>query len=128
MWYSPDSLALLASLVLLAPGAPLPTTTASPIVAARAARAAACDAPMLSLPDSIRFSSDLAPIVRESLEHSPSFRQQCRGLAAAPRLRAIVRLNYHPLPGSTLRAITTFRQDRFGALEADIEIRSPLEV
>lgn len=128
MWYSPDSLALLASFVLLAPGAPLPTTDASPIVAAHAARAAACDAPTLSLPDSIRFSSDLAPLIRSSLEHSPSFRQQCRELAAAPRLRAIVRLNYHPLPGSTSRAITTFRQDRSGVLEADIEIRSLLEL
>lgn len=67
-------------------------------------------------------------MVRWALEHSPSFRQQCRELAAAPRLRASVRLNYYPVPGSTLRAITTFRHDRGGAIEADIEIRSALDL
>lgn len=124
MWYSPDSLALIASLVLLAPSESLSASHAIPRVAASAARIAACDAPTLSLPQSIELSPDLRSLIRESLEHSPSFRQQCRELAAAPHLRAKVRLNYYPLPGSTVRALTTFRNVRSGRIEAEIEIRS----
>ena len=120
MWYSPDSLVLVASLVLLAPGEPFHRASATPAIAARVA---ACEAPVLSLPDSIELASDLQQIVRWSLQHSPRFRQQCRELAAAPRLRARVRLNYHPVPGDSSRALTTFRQNRQGDLDANIEVR-----
>lgn len=124
MSYSPDSLVLVASLVLLAPGEPFHAASATPAIAARAARVAACEAPVLSLPDSIELASGLQPIVRWSLQHSPRFRQQCRELAAAPRLRARVRISYHRVPGDSSRALTTFRQNRLGDIDANIEIRS----
>jgi hypothetical protein len=121
MWYAPDSLVVLASLIFLAPAEV--TLARSTVVPARAARVAACDAPSWSLPDSIRLSDGLQPMVRWALEHSPSFRQQCRALAAAPALRATVRVVYRR-PGLTSRALTSFRQQGAGALDADIEIRS----
>jgi hypothetical protein len=123
MWYSPESILALASLVLLSPGEPVRTPSVLPAVAARASRVAACDAPAPSLPDSIALPPGLEPLVRSWLEHSPAFRRQCRELAAAPRLRATVRVTARPA-GSTFRAITSFRQNRSGELVAQIEIRS----
>jgi hypothetical protein len=123
MWYAPESFVALASLVLLAPE-PVRTPSVPPAVAARVARVAACGAPTPSLPDSIQLASGLEPIVRSWLEHSPTFRQQCRELAAAPRLRATVRIAQRPA-GTTSRAVTRFvRQNRSGELRAEIEIRS----
>jgi hypothetical protein len=124
MWYSPEYLVAWASLVFLAPTEATLARAAAP--AARAARVAACDAPALSLPDSIQLKDGLAPMVRWALEHSPTFRQQCRVLAAAPRLRATVRVAYRP-PGTTTRALTSLRQTS-DALVADIEIRSVLDL
>ena len=48
------------------------------------------------------------PLVRWALEHSPTFRQQCRALAAAPELRATRQSRLRP-PGATARARTSFR-------------------
>jgi hypothetical protein len=124
MWYSLESFAALASVFLLAPTDPVPTPTLLPAVAARVARVAACDAPEPSLPDSIQLVSGLEPIVRSWLGHSPTFRQQCRKLAAARRLRATVLVAPRP-SGTTARAVTRFvRQNRSGDLRAEIEIRS----
>lgn len=126
MWYSPESFVLWASLVLLA-GEPLRTSNVMPSIAARAARVAACEAPLFSLPESIDLGDGLQPIVRSVLEHSPTFRQQCRELAAAPRLNATVRVSFRPA-GTSARALTTFRQDGAGTIAADIEIWSALEL
>jgi hypothetical protein len=125
MWYSPEHLVVLATLILLAPAEV--TLTRSAESSARAARVAACDAPALSLPDSIQLSDGLQPVVQWALEHSPRFRRQCRALAAAPELRATVRVAFRPL-GATARARTSFRQAEWGALAADIEIRSAPEL
>jgi hypothetical protein len=124
MWYSPEyfvTVGAWASLTFLAPTEATLTRTAAP--SAHAARVAACDAPTLTLPDSIQLKDGLQPMVRWALEHSPTFRQQCRVLAAAPRLRATVSVSYKPA-GVTSRARTSFRQNPWGALAADIEIRS----
>ena len=51
------------------------------------------------MPDSIQLGDGLQSMVRWALEHSPTFRQQCRVLAAAPRLRATVSV----APGSPVR-------------------------
>ena len=130
MLYSPDSLAALgawASLIFLAPAEATLTHRVSPADIARAAQVAACDAPTLTLPPSIGLEDGLQPIVRSALEHSPKFRQQCRALAAAPRLRATVSLAYRRGIGAT-RARTSFRQYQFGTLAAEIEIRSAPEL
>jgi len=82
-----------------------------------------CDAPTLALPGSIELEQGLQPIVKWMLEHSPRFRQQCRTLAAAPRLRASVTMAYGQSIG-TSRARTAFRQTETGGLDAQIEIRS----
>jgi len=123
MWYSPESLVVVAAFVLLAP-----EETLHPRDAGVAARIAACESPSPSLPDSIQLPDGLESIVRQSLEHSPRFRQQCRELARSKRLRAKVRLNYYPAPGSTARALTTFRQTELGSLVAQIEIRRVLDL
>ena len=122
MWYSPAYVVAWASLIFLAPAEATLTRTS-----AASARVAACDAPALSLPDSIQIEDGLQPIVRSALEHSPRFRQQCRALAVAPRLRAIVRVSFRP-PGSTARALTSLRVTEQGALAADIEIRNILDL
>jgi len=130
MLHSPDSLAALgawASLIFLAPAEATLTHRASPADMARAAQVAACEAPTLTLPPSIGLEDGLQPIVRSALEHSPKFREQCRALAAAPRLRATVSLAYRVGIGTT-RARTSFRQYPFGALAAEIEIRSAPEL
>ena len=118
---SPDHLVALASLIFLAPAEV--TLARSPESSARAVRMAACDAPALTLPDSIQLSDGLQPVVQWALEHSPSFRRQCRALAAAPDLRATVKVAVRPA-GATARARTSFRQGEWGALAAEIEIRS----
>ena len=82
-----------------------------------------CDAPTLALPESIELEQGLQPIVKWMLEHSPRFRQQCRTLAAAPRLRASVTMS-HGQPSGTSRARTAFRQTKTGGLDAQIEIRN----
>ncbi len=130
MLYSPDSLAALgawASLIFLAPAEATIARSLSPADIARAAQVAACDAPTLTLPDSIGLDDGLQSIVRSALEHSPTFRQQCRALAAAPRLRATVSVSYRRVAGTT-RARTSFRQNQWGVLAAEIEIRSVLEL
>ena len=121
MWYTPEHLVAWASLIFLAPTEATLTHTAA--TSAHAARVAGCDAPALRLPDSIQLGDGLQSMVRWALEHSPTFRQQCRVLAAAPRLRATVSVAPR-LAGATSRARTSFREGRWGALAADIEIRS----
>jgi hypothetical protein len=129
MLFSPDALITIgtwASLIFLAPADATLTRGALPADVARAARAAACDAPALTLPDTIALADGLQPMVRWALEHSPTFRRQCRALAAAPGLRATVSVSYRPTAG-TSRARTSFRQNRAG-LAAEIEIRSVSEM
>ena len=120
MWYPAESIVALASLVLIAPVEPVRTPG---VRSAAEARVAGCDAAAPSLPDSIALEAGLEPIVRSWLRHSPTLRQQCRQLAAAPRLRATVRVAVRPA-GTTARAYTTFRQNRAGDISAEIEIRS----
>lgn len=86
-----------------------------------------CDAPTLALPGSIELEEGLQPIVKWMLEHSPRFRQQCRTLAAAPRLRATVTVSYRQSI-ATYRAHTAFRQTGTGGLDARIEIRSASDI
>jgi hypothetical protein len=102
---------------LLAPGAvhadPPPPT------------AAVCDA--LALPPSIRLQSGLEPVVRWTLEYSPTFRQQCRVLASVPSLSATVRVALAP-PGRLARARAIVHRLPSGEVEADIEIGNPSEL
>jgi len=130
MWYSPESLVTVgawATLIFLAPTEATLARSAAPSVAPRAAQVAACDAPALTLPDSITLEDGLQPIVRLALEHSPTFRQQCRVLAAASRLHATVRVSFRPA-GVMSRARTSFRQNQWGALAAEIQIRSAADM
>ncbi len=130
MWYSPASLVSVgawASLILLAPSEVAVTRGVTPADVARARRVAACDAATPALPDSIALDDGLGPIVRLLLERSPKFREQCRALATAERLHAAVSVSYRSAIGST-RARTSFRQNRSGALAAEIEIQSAPEL
>lgn len=128
MWYSPASLVTVATLSSLSFLAPTEATLApSGGAAAVAARVSACDAPALTLPDSIELEDGLEPTIRWALEHSPTFRQQCRALAAAPRLRARVVISFPPAIGA-LRARTSITETRSGVLTADIEILSVLDL
>ena len=130
MWYSPASLVSVgawASLIFLAPSEVTLTHSVAPVDLARASRVAACDAATPALPDSIALEHSLQLVVQSLLERSPKFRQQCRALAAAPHLRAKVSVSFQSGIGAT-RARTSFRQGQWGALAADIEIRSALEL
>ncbi len=130
MWYSPASFVTLgawASLTFLAPSEVAFTRNVAPADVARAARSAVCDADIPSLPDSIALEDGLQPVVQSLLERSPKFREQCRALAAAPRLHATVSVSYRSGIGAT-RARTSFRQNHWGALAAEIEIHSALEL
>ena len=81
-----------------------------------------CDAPVPSLPRTITLEPGLAPIVRTTLEHSPTFRQQCRILEASPGITATLRVSTRT-PGATDRAFATMRRTPSGDIEAVIEIR-----
>jgi hypothetical protein len=125
MWYSPASIVTVAALSSLAPTAA--TLALSGGAAAVAARASGCGAPALSLPDSIELEDGLEPTIRWALEHSPTFQQQCRALAASTRLRASVVVSY-PSSMRTLRARTSITETRTGVLTAKIEILSVLDL
>ena len=116
-----------ATLALDATGLSNATPAPDEGAAVVAARVSACDAPALTLPDSIELEDGLEPTIRWALEHSPTFRQQCRALAASPRLRARVVVSYPPAIGR-LRARTSITVTRSGVLTADIEILSVLDL
>jgi hypothetical protein len=119
MWYSPEhivALGTVGSLTLLSP-------TTLPYGSGGGRPATTCDAPAPSLPSSIVIEEGLEPIVRWTLENSPTFRQQCRILAGAPALTATVRVSARP-PGATERALSTVRRTPSGTLDAAIEIRN----
>jgi len=118
----PYSLAAFVASTFIFISAPSDTNRHAAVPAA-ASSVATCDAPTLALPGSIELESGLQPIVKWMLEHSPRFREQCRTLAAAPRLRATVTISYGQ-PTGTSRARTAFRQTATGGLDAQIEIRS----
>ena len=81
-----------------------------------------CDAAAPQLPASVTIEAGLESVVQWTLENSPTFRQQCRVLEAAPNVTATVRLTSRS-PGATERALTTMRRDPSGAIAARIEIR-----
>ena len=119
MCYSPEHLVVgaLTSLTLLAP------TTAPYVNGGAVTRATVCDADAPSLPPSIVLEKGLEPIVRWTLEHSATFRRQCRVLAAAPALSATVRVTAR-IPDSTERALSVVRRMPSGRIDASIEIRT----
>jgi hypothetical protein len=84
------------------------------------ARLTPCDAPTFSLPPTIDLEDGFEPVTRWMLEHSPTFRQQCRVLTAS-HLSASVRYALRP-PGAGPRARAVFRERSSGLLIADIEI------
>jgi len=81
-----------------------------------------CDAASPQLPSTIAIDPGLTSIVRWTLEHSPTFRQQCRILEAAP-VSATVRMTPRT-PGATERAFSTLHRTASGDIEALIELRS----
>jgi hypothetical protein len=82
-----------------------------------------CDAAAPQLPRTIAIDPGLASIVQWTLEHSPTFRQQCRILEAAPAVSATVRMAPRS-PGATERAVARLRRTPAGGIDALIEIRN----
>ena len=119
MCYSPDHLVVIGALTatLLAP------TTAPYANGGAATPRTVCDADAPTLPPSIAIEKGLEPIVQWTLENSPTFRQQCRVLAAAPELSATVRVIART-PDSTERALSVVRRLPSGRIDVSIEIRS----
>ena len=119
MCYSPDHLVVIGALTstLLAP------TTAPYAKGGAVTPRTVCDADAPSLPPSIAIEKGLEPIVQWTLENSPTFRQQCRVLAAAAELSARVRVTART-PDSTERALSVVRRLPSGRIDASIEIRS----
>ena len=126
MWYSPAHLlasigastwalnSALTSFLLASPAMLPPAGTPPP-------RITSCDAPTFTLPPTVHLDSGLEPIVRWMLQHSPTFRRQCRALASAPKLSARVRYAMRA-PGAESRARAVFRERSSGVLAADIEL------
>lgn len=124
----PYSLTAFVASTFIFLAAPSDTTKhAAAPTALTATAASTCDAPTLALPSTIELAPGLQPVVKWVLEHSPRFREQCRTLAAAPRLRATVSVAYGQNIGVS-RARTAFRQTRAGGLDAEIEIRSASDI
>lgn len=121
MCHSPEHVILLAgalgSLTLLSP------TTLPYDRSGGVPTSSVCDAASPALPPTIALEPGLEPIVRWTLENSPTFRQQCRILEASVALTATVRVAPRSA-GSTERAISTVRRNPSGTLEAAIEIRA----
>jgi hypothetical protein len=125
MCHSPEHLVLIAgalsSLTLLSP------TTLPYDRGGVAPSRSVCDAPAPALPPSIAIEPGLASVVRTTLEHSPTFRQQCRILEASPTITATVRVSTRT-PGETERALSMMRRKPSGGIDATIEIRSGEEL
>lgn len=117
MLHLPEHVVAFSSLILLAP-----TTLPNGDGTAPAA-ATVCDAQTPGLPASISLQDGLQPIVRWTLENSPTFRQQCRILAAAPAVTAHVRVARRA-PGELNRARATMR-DQGDRTIVEIEILEP---
>ena len=117
MLHLPEHVVAFTSLVLLAPTT-LPNgngTAPSP--------ATVCDAQAPRLPAWITLQDGLEPIVRWTLQNSPTFRQQCRTLAATPDVTASLRVA-RPAPGEQSRARATMRSEH-GRTVVAIEILEP---
>jgi hypothetical protein len=121
MWYAPEHVVAFTSVLLLTP------TTLPHAVAGAAPHATVCDAPVPRLPASIEIEEGLQDMVRWTLEHSPTFRQQCRVLASATRLQATLRVSFRPV-GSGRRARAVIRAEASGAVTAAIEIHTGAEL
>jgi len=125
MCHSPDHVILIAgalsSLTLLSP------TTMPNDRSGSVASSSICDAAPPSLPRTVVVEPGLEPMVRWTLEHSPTFRQQCRILEAAPAVSATVRVTSQT-PGATERALSIVRRNAAGAIDAAIEIRNATDV
>ena len=107
----------LSSLTLLAP------TTAPYAKGGAVTPATVCDADAPGLPPSIALETGLEPIVRWTLENSPTFRRQCRVLAAASQLTATVRVTART-PDSNERALSVVRRAPSGRIDVSIEIHN----
>lgn len=118
MLHLPEHVVAFSSLILLAP------TTLPNGDGTAPALATVCDAPSPGLPSSITLQEGLEPVVRWTLENSPTFRQQCRILASARHLTASVRVA-RPEPGVLNRARATMRDTRNGGVSVEIEILEP---
>ena len=117
MLHLPEHVVAFSSLLLLAP------TTLPNGDGTAPSTATVCDAEAPSLPAWISLQDGLAPLVRATLENSPTFRQQCRILAASPDVSASVRVS-RPAPGELSRARATMR-DTGGRTVVEIEILRP---
>jgi len=102
--------------IFLAAPALLPPDVGAPPTA----RVTPCDAPAFSLPPTVNLEDGFEPIIRSMLEHSPTFRQQCRVLAAS-HVSATVRYALRA-PGVASRARAIFHERSSGLLIANIEI------
>ncbi|HEY7501992.1 MAG TPA: hypothetical protein VH740_25960 [Vicinamibacterales bacterium] len=109
----PGPLAAFSSLVLLAPPS-LPDH-------GRIVRVAACDAAAPRLPEFVHLQAGLESVVQWTLEHSPTFREQCRVLSSATRWSVSVAIAIRPV-GSYRRARGQFSGTPSGGITAAIEI------
>jgi hypothetical protein len=88
-----------------------------------------CDAASPEVPPTIQISPDLQHEVDLMIRHSPTFREQCRLVAAAPLL--YVRMYRQPWAGERgFRARSIIERSRSGVLIATVQIGtrgSPVE-
>lgn len=71
---------------------------------------APCTATSMRLPDNVRVDGEFLSRIRVMLRRSPTFREQCERLAAAPWVHVAVRLNPLLYDRQDLRAATTIQR------------------
>lgn len=74
------------------------------------ASAAACSASPPSLPHNVRIDRHILPRVKKMLQRSPTFREQCRRLAAAPWVHVGVKLDPRVLEIRSYRALSVIQR------------------
>ncbi len=115
MWYSSEHLLVYGALLFLTPVTLPHADSITPT------KAVVCEADSPRLPSSMSLQQGLEPLVRATIVYSPTFRQQCRVLAAVPALSINIRVVHRRLEAEP-RAVAVMRHID-GTLAVDIQIR-----
>jgi len=83
-----------------------------------------CGAEDGRLPDTVHIESALRARISVMLKRSPTFRTQCRRVAATPRLYIRVHVN-GTVPDQRFRARTRILKFKSGVIIAEVELRTP---
>lgn len=90
--------------------------------ASTTASAAACSASAPSLPHNVRIDRHILPRVKKMLQRSPTFREQCRRLAATPWVHVGVKLDPRVFEARSYRALSVIQRPQPNLMVAMITL------